>query len=895
MLAAAQAKVDNAYTATGRPKLGKKSPFCEIRNRLQVAMAEQENARKLAEESRSAEKALEEVTASLAQARTHHAEATAESESLQEAWRNKEACIDAAKLLADAQRNRDRVRALHRAVEETGTELETARVAFSDAKSAVKTAESELTAVEDQASLAAKRVEELESGSAEQKRKIRQQKIEKKLLALDVAEKDAERDLERAKEAADLHRKAEELARNVAERDEQLQDVRARLLQAEERALKDQAALADLDQLYFAGALATSLTELGTARETAKSVAMLRKDAAEKRKEAQVIRSRVTARSLPDDKALSKLSEQRRALEIAEGKLQVGLSVRITPEKPLGVSVTADSTPPDDRSLESEEFFEADARLRVDLVGIAQVEVTGGNPTLRQEAQNLRLGWDQEVLPLLEATGVNSFEQLVDAFERATEDLAEAKVLEMEAEKADSQARGAGDAKSRLEIAERSAQDAREQLVARLPAGRSIEHLLEEVGSTGDPEAIKRKRETLEQDIAKRRDLTPALRTQVARDESGHESAKRELEAQLRDYEAAEGRLDGEHQHVHEKAQRTLDKITLDRSSLEIELEELVAGASATIDAAREQRTAAGKRVDQARKLLDEKKAVLAQSEAAVTRLAAQLEERQARAAEEDMKATELLVVEKEKEVEKLPRPDLALDEQALEAVRRHVKRAGNEARDLESEQSRREGALETVGGQYIQDKLDRAQESVESISELEHELEIVYSSWKLLLETLHTAESEDAEHLGDAIVGPIVERVAVLMQGRYDNVSIGPRLDGAKLTLGGTEVDQHSLSIGTRGQLATLLRLTIAEVLETVVVLDDQLVHSDVGRMNRLAELIYRCAKNSQVLVFTCRPEEYELENYTATANWVDLEKLVERTDDASTTSGHPPGGSLR
>src|SRR5207247_5766540 len=46
-----------------------------------------------------------------------------------------------------------------------------------------------------------------------------------------------------------------------------------------------------------------------------------------------------------------------------------------------------------------------------------------------------------------------------------------------------------------------------------------------------------------------------------------------------------------------------------------------------------------------------------------------------------------------------------------------------------------------------------------------------------------------------------------------------------------------EQLSVGTREQLATLLRLAIAGYLHTAVVLDDQLVHSDSERLGWFSE----------------------------------------------------------
>ena len=67
-------------------------------------------------------------------------------------------------------------------------------------------------------------------------------------------------------------------------------------------------------------------------------------------------------------------------------------------------------------------------------------------------------------------------------------------------------------------------------------------------------------------------------------------------------------------------------------------------------------------------------------------------------------------------------------------------------------------------------------------------------------------------------------------------------------------------ISLGTREQLSTLYRLSLAEFLRTVVVLDDQLVQSDENRMDWFRALLTEKARNFQILVFTCRPDDYLL-----------------------------------
>jgi hypothetical protein len=51
---------------------------------------------------------------------------------------------------------------------------------------------------------------------------------------------------------------------------------------------------------------------------------------------------------------------------------------------------------------------------------------------------------------------------------------------------------------------------------------------------------------------------------------------------------------------------------------------------------------------------------------------------------------------------------------------------------------------------------------------------------------------------------------------------------------------------------------LSLAEYLDTAIVLDDQLVQSDDNRMDWFRALLTEKAHSFQIVVFTCRPGDY-------------------------------------
>ena len=92
----------------------------------------------------------------------------------------------------------------------------------------------------------------------------------------------------------------------------------------------------------------------------------------------------------------------------------------------------------------------------------------------------------------------------------------------------------------------------------------------------------------------------------------------------------------------------------------------------------------------------------------------------------------------------------------------------------------------------------------------------------------------------------------------RYQGVQLTADLGTDGVLIAGTVRAPKRLSVGTREQLSTLYRLSLGEYLQTVVVLDDQLVQSDQHRMDWFRALLTEKARSFQIVVFTCRPDDY-------------------------------------
>jgi uncharacterized protein YhaN len=201
------------------------------------------------------------------------------------------------------------------------------------------------------------------------------------------------------------------------------------------------------------------------------------------------------------------------------------------------------------------------------------------------------------------------------------------------------------------------------------------------------------------------------------------------------------------------------------------------------------------------------------------------------------------------------------------------------------------EGALSKVGGPQSREQARQLEEALTVAKAHEHLLEVDAASWRLLVEAVREAEKEDSSSLGSALSAPVTERFAELTKGRYPSVKFDPSLRASGLEVPGPQVDPAdvitALSVGTRDQLAMLVRLAIALQLKSAIVLDDHLVHTDLGRLSWFQEALAATAAKTQVLVLTCRPLDYVPQDALPTKTAfldrdgrrvIDLTKIIQR-----------------
>jgi len=226
-----------------------------------------------------------------------------------------------------------------------------------------------------------------------------------------------------------------------------------------------------------------------------------------------------------------------------------------------------------------------------------------------------------------------------------------------------------------------------------------------------------------------------------------------------------------------------------------------------------------------------------------------------------DRDAAAQLVRDRDAELAAFPAAAVATGSD-VEAADRHVATAKRELEQAKEALNLQEGALTRVGGAALREEVERLEEARVMAETRERDLEVDADAWKLLRDTLRQVENEEGAHLGRALAGPVAARFEDLTLGRYGGLRLDAALKAESLEAVTSSADGgevlNMLSIGTRDQLATLIRLTIADELRSTIVLDDHLVNTDAVRLLWFRNVLQRTAVNTQVIVLTCRAEDY-------------------------------------
>jgi hypothetical protein len=176
-------------------------------------------------------------------------------------------------------------------------------------------------------------------------------------------------------------------------------------------------------------------------------------------------------------------------------------------------------------------------------------------------------------------------------------------------------------------------------------------------------------------------------------------------------------------------------------------------------------------------------------------------------------------------------------------------------------------GKLDLVGGRAGIERLEEEREAVQRAREHAEDQELEYEASRHTLSLLEAAEAKRSSHLGRTLAVPVAERFRAMAGDLYGPVNLDSDLKVQGFVAIGEEHQVEELSVGTREQLATIIRLAIAAQLKTAVLLDDQLVHSDSHRIEWFRNQVRQSVTqhDHQVIVMTCRLSDYAAENEDA------------------------------
>jgi DNA repair exonuclease SbcCD ATPase subunit len=854
LLRGIQGRRDEAYTDKGAKKTARGSVFKVAAERVNEARDERDRLQRIVDESEGVEKQLRELTEKRARKQESLTDELERCKSLQRLAQQSQDRSLAAEQVRLAHEEVERIRQigsevdaaerkvadLVRKIEEAEKALEAARGQKVEADAALKNAEEAAQAEESAPGLAdtvARQQLELRESAAEEAGREAQQRIDaiegaRRLVDAACA---AERELGEQQEKADGAR--ESSARTAAE----------------EKAVRDKLHRCDL--LERALDVQAADRQVATAQAAVGNEAALRAKLEATLGERAALAEQRAAMTVPSPGALGPMRKLSNDLAAARGALNVGLVVKISPNKRLELRVRKDGAAVDSTSTAQPLEIEANAEVDVSIADIATVRVRGSRRQAQQRAQSLEDRWRQEVAPHLVAAGVTDIEGLEAKVADSRELHRSIETKDADLEYLRKQLDSLSGAADELSKASARAEACRAAL-----GDIRVDTLAADLKALGpDPiVGLRKRRERLSKDAeAARANANQAANAYTLAEERAKNAQSKlkeavpardraltafpeGIEAALSAAQAALGEATAEKKNVAAEFASLESKIEARKNRIDAAL----GGAHANADRARIA-------VENAQRELTDAKTDHASENGRLGQLRKQRDA-------EDLVAAEAALREATECHAALPVPDLVVTDDQVSAAQETVDRVKSEFEAIEREIQRAHGRLEQVGGAVARERLRDATEAFEGAERQEREIEAEYEAWKLLLEQMKEADKAQASNLGQALAPDIASRFRELTQRRYETIQLTAQLSTEGILASGVLRPAAQISVGTREQLATLYRLALAEYLRTVIVLDDQLVQSDDTRMDWFRTLLTEKAHSFQIIVFTCRPSAY-------------------------------------
>ncbi|MFT3837932.1 MAG: AAA family ATPase [Myxococcaceae bacterium] len=849
ILAATQKKVDEFFAKEGAQRRGRHSPFYASSERIKELKA-------AIEELRSAE------AASIA-ARRNYQELLAQVDVLSQAFEGARTQVAAEAALEQAQRELAVIDQRR-----SDVDLQVAKVGTLEAsvnEFVLRAAAAVERVTESEAALAGAR-EHMRLSSSE----AAEQERSTKLAELATAQANDDLQLSRYEAQVAAANAAISVQSEVSEleiRQRELEGERSRAQQRVERS-RQSAEEAQALGRQLSGLLAyarwfdanAQAQEAGLARA---EVNRLRREMGDANREAEAIRAEVNALGLPDVSVAKALVALEQDLALARAKLGGGLSLTVRGKDAAAVRIVIDGA---GRSLAQPTgtSFEVQGTAQVGLGDLLEVEVSAGDAASRGAFDELQRSWRDQSM-LLAKIGVGAARELLEKCEAAES-------RRQTAIERTKEAKRLGDEASRQEVAAASFE-------SRTASAAAFAKQLEGL----DVANIEKVYKSLEQGW-ERSTADEQARIGENLREANEAQTKSQLEVAAKtgelnrlndDLAACRVRRDASVLRLGRSAQELLPELREATSALEIRKRAREAERARVEQSLTNAASDARRAVSLAEAALQEAIDVRARCQGVLERERSELDQARGQLVilQKDVGALDrgaaATRVEQVKAVlANLPVPKQPVSLAPLEELER-------ELHAKQTERHKAEGAFTHTGGAVVEEQLKEFEAAHRRAEDEHRELEIDAAAWRLLRDALVASEGAGARHLGKVLGEQVGGRLEALTQRPYRELAIDPNLRTTSVRIDGADRDLSVLSVGTREQLATLLRLAIAESLGTAVVLDDHLVQTDPRRLEWFLNALQEAAKKIQVIVITCRPRDYE--GATGLMS-IDLEQRIKR-----------------
>lgn len=849
-----QARRDEAYTDKGAKKTAKGSVFKAAAGRLNEARDEKERLHRIVADSEGAERQVRELTDRRVQRQETLAVATELVANLERLASQATCRSVAAEQVRLVQDEVLRIRTIGAEVEAAERKVEDLVRKITEAEQALKVARGrqvEVGAALEAAEEAA-RAEGSDPGVTDT---VVRQQLELRKSAADQAVREAQQRI-------DAGLAAQKLIDAVSAAELELRDQQARADGALESASKATAtAKATDDGLQRCDLLERALDvhaadkQAANARAAADKEAALRASLEATSGERAVLAGQRSAITVPVPGALGPMRRLATELAAARGALDVGFVVKVSPNKRLDLQVRRDGKKAEAKSTAKPLEIEANAEVEVAIADVATVRVRGGRREAQEKAQVLEDSWSRDVEPHLITASVTDLDGLDAKVAESRELDAGIKTKDTELESLRTQISALTGVAEALREASKRAAACRASL-----GDVRLDSLAADLKALGaDPAAGLRKRR---QQLSKEAEGARAIANQAANAQTLADERTRHSRLAL---DAAIASRDVALQAFPEGIDAALvaakaalaagigekEKVAAEFASLERTIDARKKRTDAALVGARTDAAKATTAVDTTQKDLTTAMTDHASHDGRLIEL------RKLRDAE-NLAEAETRLRETTERYAALPLPDRLVTNEEVTAAQNTAAGIRSDLEGIEREIQRAHGALEQVGGAVARERLHDATEAFELAERQEREIEAEYEAWRLLLEQMKEADSAQASNLGQALVPAIAGRFQELTQRRYETVQLTAQLATEGVVVSGALRPAAQISVGTREQLSTLYRLSLAEYLHTAIVLDDQLVQSDDSRMDWFRALLTEKAHSFQIVVFTCRPSDY-------------------------------------